>query len=207
MKKLFIFAVCCFCCVATSWAGMPIKWGALAGVNINNSTKAGGNVRQAMYGYHLGAKMEAYLSPTLYFDTSLLFTSKPIKIKETEVERESYSLEIPLHLATKVFGTDEFSLFMSGGPYIGMGLYGTLKQPITVTNEDGSTKTHTEKSDLYVRKSGDNRFEMGLGAKVGIELVDYIQISLSYHFGLTKLNKYNKDFKHRNLMVSVGYVF
>lgn len=207
MKKLLIIALCCFCCITATRAEMPIRWGALGGININNSTKAGGNVRQAMYGYHFGAKMEAYLSPTLYFDTSVLFTSKPIKLKETEIERQSYSIEIPMHLATKVFGTEDFSFFMSGGPYVGMGLHGSVKQPIVTTNEDGSTKTEIEKTSLYVRKSGDKRFEMGLGARVGIELVDYIQISLSYHIGLTKLNKYNKDFKHRNLMVSVGYVF
>lgn len=202
MKKIVLFL---FLLSTLSYANAiePIRWGAVAGVNVsNNSTDAANN----KIGFHVGGKAELAITNHFYLESLLLFTQKgykadsfvnsegnPIKFKYT-----NYYIELPIHAGYKVRTNDDLSIFVSGGGYLGVGLFGKLKNEIS--GQSIST-------DLYKNNRGDKRFDCGLGLKAGVEIVKKIQISAGYDLGLININKYISDYKNRNLSISCAYLF
>lgn len=202
MKKYFVLLVL-LSTFSFVKAGEPIRYGVVGGMNVSSLKMDGADNR---LGFHLGGKAELALPSNFFLEGSLLFTQKGYESKNyINVDQNlvkwylsSYYLELPVHLGYKLAVARDWSLLVSGGAYLGYGLFG--KRKTTVAGTSNST-------NLYKKYSGDKRFDAGLGLKAGVEFKQKIQLTASYDWGLLKANKHSKDAKNRNVMISVGYLF
>lgn len=202
MKKINLIALFAFVVVSISiQASNPIRLGVTAGANFNKNKKHS-NMKT---GFHVGVTSDYHLVNNFYLNTSLLFIEKGTKSNpfyfssepsmEVVYTRESYYLELPIHLSYKINLSNSLALIPSAGPYLSVGLFGKAKNSIG------------ESQSLYKKNSGDNRLDFGLGAKVAFQVRNKYQIGVGYDLGLVKTNKYHDNSKNRNLSVSLGYMF
>ena len=128
-------------------------------------------------------------SPDLY-GTEADFLNGKVKL--------SY-LDIPLNVAYKVPLIGKFKFFVQGGPYLGLGMGGSVK--IQTTPE---TPIQDIYSYNYFRS-----FDFGMGAGAGFELGPVVA-SVNYELGLTNLNlnsTFPGEFKNKALQFSIAYMF
>lgn len=209
MKKIILILFFAITTFSTTQAAMPVKWGAVAGLNLTDMKGDLGD--KIKVGFHVGAKAELALTGNLFLDGRLLFTQKGYKSDNMHIWSEdgttypvernakNYYMELPIHIGYKFDLHKDFSIFISGGGYLGLGMFGKDK-----FKYNGQKESY----DLYKSGRGDKRFDCGIGARAGVEVVKKVQISASYDFGLTNINKYSYGgAKHRNLMISCAYLF
>lgn len=108
----------------------------------------------------------------------------------------AYYLHLPVHVGYHWSLGRVCALYADAGPYFSLGLFGKNKTMDYITN----TKTKTDTFDAI------RRFDWGLGARVGVELMGHYRIGIGYDYGLQKLSKYNSE-RNNNFTISVGYVF
>lgn len=181
----------------------PIRYGITAGMNSSTLSTDGTKSR---VGFNVGMKAQLPITTNFYLESSLLFSLKGYKSdsyftneqQEIKITQKNYYLELPIHAGYKFEMSDDFSIFVSGGGYLGMGLFGKVK------NKIGNSSTSY---DMYKDGRGDKRFDCGLGLKAGVEFKKKIQLSGGYDWGLLDIHKYANDAKNRNLMVSCSYIF
>lgn len=152
-------------------------------------------------GVNIGGVYQHLFNNGLLLDLGLNLDSKAVKASADGeyLKRTALGLKTPIHIGYMYHINNDFSIFATGGTYFTIGLSGEYKG----RDVDGETDT----VDLYESGSGDKRFEMGLGVKVGVEFIRHIQVSLGYDYGLTKLNKDGDDLKNRTINLSVAYIF
>lgn len=190
LKALFV-AVAVMVMGAMSVNAQELRWGAVAGLNVSKYALSGTDNRA---GFHLGAKAELGLPEVtngLYLDFQALISMKGAKVDDLKFN--PVYLEIPVHVGYKYAFSDKVAVFGNFGPYIAIGLGGKIKY------DDESVK--------YFGDDGYDRFDFGLGLKVGAEFNQKIQVSLGYDWGLLEGASDTEDMKNRNLMISVGYMF
>lgn len=199
MKKLSLLIALVLTLASTaSFAQTTSKWGIYAGTNFNKTSKVvDGAEKKMATGFDLGAKYQLHFNSGLFLDFGLGFDYKNIKNKALgiTIERQALGLQVPIHVGYMYNINDSFAVFGSAGPYMTIGMSGKYK----ITDEVSE--------DLYESESGDERFEVGLGAKVGVQFIKHIQVSLGYDFGLTELNEYTDGLKNRTLTFGVAYIF
>lgn len=211
MKKfLVLFALVAISMVSVN-AQEHVRWGVVAGMNVSKYTFTGFDNK---IGFHAGVKAEVglpQLAEGAYLDFGGLLTLKGAKIDGGSLASfkfNPYYLEIPVHIGYKYAVNNDFSLFGNVGPYFGFGLFGKAKLKV---NGDLSDYGYEDYGDISTSENvfGDDglkRFDFGLGLKVGAEFSRKYQVSLSYDFGLVKVEK-DLGMKNRNLMISLGYMF
>lgn len=162
-------------------------------------------VKENTVGLKAGISLNFAISKNLYLEPGAFFHMKNAQFNETssgmQFNRDlslNY-LEIPLNLYYQIpiiFG----KVFLSGGPYLGIGLNGDQKLSIN------GVKTEFEKSvfgaDDDQIKSSDFGFNFGAGYKTPMGLYGRIQ----YGLGLGNVsNASDREIQHRSWQISLGW--
>ena len=183
--------------------------GATAGVNVNSPS----GDDTGLIGFNVGVKGELGLlqaSEGWFMDFSALLSShgwKSVayydKATATSLQWKAtpYYLSIPVHVGYKFRCSDKLKLFVSAGPYAGIGLFG--KETLTSTLAGKST-TSTVSNNIFADNVHE-RFDWGLGCRLGAELYGHWQLSVGYDWGMKDINK--KNMRYRTLSISSVYVF
>ena len=196
-------------------SAQQLRYGVLGGMNITNTSY------DSQIGYHFGAKVEMdapFIREKVYFEAALMLSQKPLKttadgyIYDRENENtmnlsNSWKaiptyLELPIHVGYRFKVGNDVSLFVKGGPYMALGVFVKVKTWQTI---DGA-KVHNVKESVF--KNHINRFDWGVGLRVGAEFLNHYQISIGHDWGLKDFEK-NHPFssKHRTFTLSVSYIF
>lgn len=207
MKKVIIGLISLFWFYNLS-AQEPLRFGAVAGININEMS--GGNSGKDQIGFHLGAKAELPFSNNFFLDGELLFIQKGYKTAKGEYmidcekhtmdsSLKSYYLQLPIYVGYKINLNQDITIFGGLGGYLGMGLFGKEK-----SHYDGISGSQK----LYKDGNDNQRFDCGIGVKVGVEIIKKVQISGGYEWGLINTKKHTSySYKHRNAIISCAYLF
>lgn len=207
MKKLIVMALL-GAMILPSMA-QEFRVGATAGVNINSPS----GDDTGLIGFNVGVKGELGLpqaSEGWFMDFSALLSShgwKSVayydKATATSLQWKAipYYLSIPVHVGYKFRCSDKLKLFVSAGPYAGIGLFG--KETLTSTLAGKST-TSTVSNNIFADNVHE-RFDWGLGCRLGAELYGHWQLSVGYDWGMKDINK--KNMRYRTLSISSVYVF
>lgn len=102
---------------------------------------------------------------------------------------------IPLHVGYRYNVIDDLGLYADFGPYFGLGIAGKYSET---------------KVNYFKHSQGDsNRFDCGLGFRVGAEYNDHLSLTFGFNWGLTKhydvVN--GKDPKNFFSTITLGYRF
>ncbi|MBR4042304.1 MAG: PorT family protein [Bacteroidaceae bacterium] len=207
MKKLIVMALL-GAMILPSMA-QEFRVGATAGVNVNSPS----GDDTGLIGFNVGVKGELGLlqaSEGWFMDFSALLSShgwKSVayydKATATSLQWKAtpYYLSIPVHVGYKFRCSDKLKLFVSAGPYAGIGLFG--KETLTSTLAGKST-TSTASNNIFADNVHE-RFDWGLGCRLGAELYGHWQLSVGYDWGMKDTNK--KNMRYRTLSISSVYVF
>lgn len=207
MKKLIVMALL-GAMILPSMA-QEFRVGATAGVNVNSPS----GDDTGLIGFNVGVKGELGLpqaSEGWFMDFSALLSShgwKSVayydKATATSLQWKAtpYYLSIPVHVGYKFRCSDKLKLFVSAGPYAGIGLFG--KETLTSTLAGKST-TSTVSNNIFADNVHE-RFDWGLGCRLGAELYGHWQLSVGYDWGMKDTNK--KNMRYRTLSISSVYVF
>ena len=117
-----------------------------------------------------------------------------------------YFLNIPIHIGYKFSLGHNTALFAHVGPYIGIGLFG--KNKLVTETEAGKKATTTLADNVFSDKQAE-RFDWGIGGKVGVEFAKHVQVAVGYDWGLKNLKTSSNpvDFKNKVFSVSCAYMF
>ena len=223
MKKILLFIAVMAMGLGSVNAQDNLKWGVVAGMNVSKMSTAGLDNK---IGYHVGVRAELGLPQVangLYLDAAALISAKGAKTDAGDlggINVNATYLEIPIHVGYKYAVNDNFNVFGSFGPYVGIGLFGKTK--VDELDYDSSHELVNTSYKYNTFGDGYKRFDMGLGLNVGVEIQQKYRISLGYDFGLLKAfdaaSENNGDdeemeinlasgAKNRNLTISVAYMF
>ena len=178
-------------------------------------------------GFHIGVKGSLDL-PTLfdgaYVNAGAFISLKGSKIDMGDLGNDKITagyLDIPIHFGYAYTFNDKLAVFGEVGPYIAIGLFG--KHKVTeITDVDLDTGEFKQEEMSYNTFDDLKRFDMGLGLKFGVELVQKYTFSIGYDWGFIDVYKgSNLDAEHdtagdidltpsaknKNLTISLGYKF
>ena len=224
MKKL-LFTLMALLTITTITKAQEVKYGIKAGVNV---AQWGGDAKstikdvvdlagvlstEANVGFHVGPSMSIAVNDQLTFETALLFSKKGYKIRgklteedgqllnllnlNVRVTQNAYYIDLPVVAKYKVteglsiFGGAQFSYLISNELDLKAGILG-----FNVLNKQLDIMQNFRKMDV------------GLSAGVGYDFKNGMNISASYDWGLTSLDKNsNFDAFNRVAKVSIGYTF
>lgn len=203
MKKYFFLCILLFSIMMVK--AQELRWGVTGGFNLSSPTNY-----DSRAGYNIGLKGEYSFRENkgFYLDWGVSLSQKGWESDwyydqqtkaSTQWKTNAHYLNIPVHVGYKIPLEDKFSLFASVGPYFGAGLFGKYK----AVSDKLETTLAKNVFDDYM-----NRFDWGLGARIGVECMKHFQVSVGYDWGMKKIrhDKLN-DSKNRNLDVSVTYLF
>ena len=155
-------------------------------------------------GYHIGLQGDINIYKGLYAQAALMLEGRNyggsiFSTYGASWQSKSYYLSIPVHVGYKFAVADNVKLSISAGPKFDIGLFGKYNTKILNQATDYHGNVF---SDNYL-----NRFDVAIGAKVGVELFDHYQVSIGYNWGLKNIVKNGPDTKNRQLQVTLGYMF
>lgn len=212
MKKIVFLSLVLFSVSIGSYA-QNLKVGVTAGLNISAPSDY-----DSKTGFNVGVKGEWGLpnvSKGLYVDFGLLLSSQGWessgyydnqKKQNMQWKGNPYFLNIPIHIGYKFALGNNTTLFVHVGPYIGIGLFG--KNKLVTETEAGEKATITLADNVFSDKQAE-RFDWGIGGKVGVEFAKHIQVAVGYDWGLKNLKTSSNpvDFKNKVFSVSCAYLF
>jgi len=181
--------------IAPATQAQLTRFGIKGGLNFSDQfiTYNGDNINTSEYtGFHAGIFYKIGLPlgwgvqvEALYSQKGSLYTFDRAKVKN----RFDY-LDIPVY----VRWTLGLPLVK---PYIGAGPYFAFPLNMKVRGTDSSSKW---------ANTGFNNSDFGIGATLGADIFDRLQVSLSYQWGIRNIysGAYHVETKNRNLFVSVG---
>ena len=195
MKKLTILAVMLMVSAA-AFAQTNFKFGVTGGMNLSKVHIPNWNVNSDnKVGWSAGIIGELSFANNIYTNMSVLYSSKGYKYgydDEYGDDKNTYNyVEAPIHIGYKYPVADKISILGEVGP-----TFGFLVSAKGV--EEGYKWSGTE--DF-------NKFNFGLGFKVGAEFINRIRLTIGYDWGLSNNYKDVDDWgKERNRNFSVGMV-
>ena len=165
---------------------------------------------KSLSGFQLGPVIDFKLWKDFYMNTGLLFSLKGYNLNSPELAgSEAVFLngkvklgyfDIPLNLAYKFPLSGKTKFFIQAGPYLGLGMGGTVK--IQTTPE-------TPIQDIYSYDYLHN-FDFGVGTGAGVE-IGPIVASVNYERGISNLNlhptTFPGTFSNKSLQFSIAYMF
>lgn len=199
MKK-FIKLALLLILLPTTLHAQSLRGGIVAGYDYNMPQHYFDNKS----GYHIGLQGDINIYKGLYAQAALMLEGRNyggnvFSTYGASWQSKPYYLSIPVHVGYKFAVADNVKLSLSAGPKFDIGLFG--KHNTKVLNQ--ATDYHGNVfSDNYF-----NRFDIALGAKVGVELFDHYQVGIGYNWGLKNIVKNGPDTKNRQLQVTLGYMF
>lgn len=205
MKKILLIL---FVCVSTISYAQDFKYGLVGGYN-----HSAPSAHEGKPGFHIGVKGELGLikQSGLYLDFELLYSSQNWQSgtyydsdnkTSTNFKYSPAYLQIPVRLGYRFSLGDNVKLLINAGPYASIGLHGKSKVTSSVENVE-----NINKSDVF-NNTGLERFDMGIGARVGVELYNHFQLIGGYDCGFINTDSnINLKNKNRGWALSVAYMF
>lgn len=200
MKK-FIKLALLLILLPTTLHAQRLRGGIVAGYDYN--------VPQSYFdnksGFHIGLQGEVDIVKGLFAQTALTLEGRRycsntvLTTYGGSWQSKPYYLSIPVHVGYKFAVADNVKLSLSAGPKFDIGLFGKY-----------NTKVLNQATDYHGNVFSDNyfnRFDVALGAKVGVELFNHYQVGIGYNWGLKNIVKNGPDAKNRQLQVTLGYMF
>ncbi len=166
-----------------------------------------------------GGKQKIYIDNTNP-DVVNPYEAYPGKHKITE-----HYISVPIHVGYRHYLSDDWSVFGEAGPYFAVGVCGKNK---FVADQEGSAakaaewsyKTFDKNTGNDNASGGFQRFDCGIGFRVGGEYLDHYSLNLGFDWGLTDMlrgdyrdaffdvNKYSADkLKNFCFSLTLGYRF
>ena len=174
-------------------------------------------------GFIVGGAVEFPFTDALSLETGLFLASKGYKASDEftetfagmtfEVEMEEtlslLYLDVPITARLSHDLGNGLSLYGLLGPYVGIGLTGTMEYEYTETF-NGETETDSGEQDIEWG-SGDEdelkRIDFGLTVGGGVEVNNFL-IGLSYNMGLADISPHDiVEIKNKVISFTVGYRF
>ena len=194
MKTKLIYAIAFTLLVQIANAQMI---GVKGGVNVSDMSMSLAGINyspQSLVGFHLGPVIEFNLNKSFYLNTGLLYSLKGYNLQNVTNDqlgnasnlngraKLSY-FDIPLNLALKIPFSSKFKFFVQAGPYVGLGLGGSVKSPQMVSS--GGLNEYVPLADIYSR-GNIAKVDYGVGGGAGFEIGKMIY-SVNYNYGLRNL--------------------
>lgn len=190
-----------------------MRYGTVASLQLSHTQHTNSRL-----GFSFGMKGELDFSDNenrAYLDFGLLLSAKGWKDKLSyaddmdkfcEWKCRLYYLEVPVHIGYKYALSEKVKLLSDIGPYFAVGLSG--KSEFSGGDKSLSAENPYEgnlfKNDTY------KRFDAGVGADIGVEIKQRLQIVIGYQMSLMNPVKERWNIlslKDRTLFLSFAYMF
>ncbi len=189
MKKLKLSLVIALLGMVSLVGAQNLSFNVKGGLNLSNVYGDNLSDNKMKPGYHIGVGGEYELSPNIFLQSGLFFSTKGYKFK-SEKTNANY-LQLPLHLAYKIDATPGTKIVLHAGPYIAYGVGGKILGEVNTFDKDLGFKP----------------FDTGLGLGVGAEF-GRILVDLGWDMGLVNISRASLgSIKTQNAYLSVGYKF
>ena len=237
MKKIFALALAAIMCASSAKAleyipesGFTVQ--GLFGMNISNFRQPNSLVdalTDPKAGFNLGVRGE-YMLPSCYgvfVNLGVNYTMKGAKMDVAASLPDDYSctvkfrpcyIEIPLHVGYRFNVLDNLGVFADFGPYFAIGVNGKEKFEFDVDAVEDYSKKFFRNSKMILGEI--QRYDFGLGFRVGAEYANHHSLNFSFDWGLTDMyrDSYRREFfkengfelgklKNFNAGITYGYRF
>ncbi len=237
MKKIFALALAAIMCASSAKAleyipesGFTVQ--GLFGMNISNfrhPDAAFDGLTDPKAGFNLGVRGE-YMLPSCYgvfVNLGVNYTMKGAKMDVAASLPDDYSctvkyrpcyIEIPLHVGYRFNVLDNLGVFADFGPYFAIGVNGKEKTEFDVDAVEDYSKKFFRNSKMILGEI--QRYDFGLGFRVGAEYANHHSLNFSFDWGLTDMyrDSYRREFfkengfelgklKNFNAGITYGYRF
>ena len=206
MKKLKLSLLIAFFGMISFVGAQTASFSVKGGLNMSNYYGDELTEKNMKAGFHIGVGADLELTPNVYLQTGLFFSTKGAKYSDkadgdwVDTNVTANYLQLPLHVAYKLDVTPGTKVVFHAGPYVAYGIGGKMKVgPLSVDTFDETSVGF--KFDYTV---GFKPFDAGLGLGVGAEL-GKILVDLGWDMGLTNIARVGGDIKNQNAYLSVGY--
>lgn len=201
-----------------------IRFGIKAGANSSTSAGSGPALANynAVWNWQAGVTAEIPISDVLSIQPSILYfkagniLTEPLirvdPVKPQYIDAVTYAtrvsyLKLPVVAILKASINENTKLFAGIGPYAAIALRVKLDKDYefngTSQQRTGSTILNVDDNIHY------SRFDYGLSGTAGFEFYKYMQVGVTYDYGLANVSgKYrNVNTFNRSMSFSVGYFF
>ena len=237
MKKIFALALAAIMCASSAKAleyipesGFTVQ--GLFGMNISNFRQPNSLVdglTDPKAGFNLGVRGE-YMLPSCYgvfVNLGVNYTMKGAKMDVAASLPDDYSctvkyrpcyIEIPLHVGYRFNVLDNLGVFADFGPYFAIGVNGKEKTEFEGDAVEDYSKKFFRNSKMILGEI--QRYDFGLGFRVGAEYANHHSLNFSFDWGLTDMYRdsyrrkiFNNDhyelrkMKNFNAGITYGYRF
>lgn len=219
MKKLLTLALAAIMCAGSAKAldyvpepGFTFQ--GFFGMNISNfryTDSSADCLTDPKAGFNIGVRGE-YMLPSCYgvfVNLGVGYTMKGAKLNDVIVGDESrdvtvkyrpYYIEIPLHVGYRYNVLENLGVYADFGPYFAIGVNGKVKY-------DFDSDAVKDKSYKFFRNNKNElgniqRYDFGLGFRVGVEYANHHSLTFSFDWGLTDMYR---DNYRRKQFESFGY--
>lgn len=217
MKKIFALALAAIMCASSAKAleyipesGFTVQ--GLFGMNISNfrhPDAAFDGLTDPKAGFNLGVRGE-YMLPSCYgvfVNLGVNYTMKGAKMDVAASLPDDYSctvkfrpcyIEIPLHVGYRFNVLDNLGVFADFGPYFAIGVNGKEKTEFDVDAVEDYSKKFFRNSKMILGEI--QRYDFGLGFRVGAEYANHHSLNFSFDWGLTDMyrDSYRREFFKQN---------
>lgn len=198
MKKIFIACLSVFMTtgMVTMNAQTPLTFGVKAEANMSNFllTDLDNQTSTMKIGPTLGGFMNIGLHENFSVqpEVTFFYRQSTMETGTAEDDFNQWGMQIPVYLLGQTY-TNSGKFYAGVGPYVGLGFDARYK--------DADVDLYKKVND----ESAMNRWDFGLGALVGYEFSNGIQINAGYQLGLVdQLDALKEDATLRNQTVSLG---
>ena len=237
MKKIFALALAAIMCASSAKAleyipesGFTVQ--GLFGMNISNfrhPDAAFDGLTDPKAGFNLGVRGE-YMLPSCYgvfVNLGVNYTMNGAKMDVAASLPDDYSctvkfrpcyIEIPLHVGYRFNVLDNLGVFADFGPYFAIGVNGKEKTEFEGDAVEDYSKKFFRNSKMILGEI--QRYDFGLGFRVGAEYANHHSLNFSFDWGLTDMyrDSYRREFftqngyelgklKNFNAGITYGYRF
>ena len=185
----------------------------LFGMTVNNVNGGGFGETNAKVGATLGVRGE-YMLPNCkgtFVNAGVQYTDKGFKYDygTGTVTTNACYVEIPIHVGYRYNILDNFGVYADFGPYFAVGTNGKMRNKLDNYNSETISNTFRKKN------TGIQRFDAGLGFRLGAEYDNHYSLTFGFDWGLSDMytndyhNKYpgTKDMKNFSFSLTFGYRF
>ncbi|MGF6850346.1 hypothetical protein QFZ51_005581 [Chitinophaga sp. W3I9] len=207
----------------------PFTFGVNAGFNLSNAHETVNYIigdKKSKPGFQVGFITDYNLSDAVYLRSGVSLTVKGTIHESAErwiggsnapityskiITNQTY-LQLPLLIGYKLPLTSSTRLFINAGPYIAYGIGGKEVTKNKTVHSSGKTDYEKTSTDTF----GDTRHplsrtDFGISSGVGVEYKRF-SLGVNYEPGLINIGEIKeegtyseRDYKNRNLSVTVGY--
>lgn len=215
MKKIYLaisFTAAFLFCATITQAQIIIKGGANFTNYFTENNAGEAFDYSGKVGYHVGITAETKMAEVLGLETGVILDTRGARngsnsaFGSYEQDLNPIYATIPFNLKLKP-AVGDLKLFVTAGPYVSIGLLGTIKQSGTFGGFSGE-----EERDIRWGDDEDDddlrRFDYGLSVGGGIQLSTLV-LGVEYSYGLANIAPNREDdnkMQNRMMRFSVGFL-